>query len=117
MVTFYGYDRCSTCTKAKRALSELGIAFESVDITTNPPDASLLRALLAGGDYKLTDLFNKSGQRYRELGMRDKLKGMSEKEALALLAKEGKLCKRPIVTDGKRHTVGFRPEVFERVWG
>ena len=38
-------------------------------------------------------------------------------EAVDLLAKHGKLCKRPMVTDGKRHTVGFREDIFAGVWG
>jgi arsenate reductase len=33
-----------------------------------------------------------------------------------LLASEGKLIKRPIVTDGTRVTVGFKPEEFEHFW-
>ena len=117
MVRFYGYGRCSTCTKAKKALAELGVTFEDIDITAKPPPLKLLKALLATGEYRLGDLFNRSGQRYRELDMKSRLPEMSEKEALALLTEEGKLCKRPIVSDGRRHTVGYRPEAFAQVWG
>ena len=42
---------------------------------------------------------------------------MSEAEAIALLAANGKLIKRPIVTDGKQYTVGFKKDVFEAAWG
>ena len=42
---------------------------------------------------------------------------MSEEEQLDLLASNGMLIKRPIVTDGKRVTVGFREQQFEEVWG
>lgn len=117
MITFYGYDRCSTCTKAKKALAELGVEFESVDITQKPPPKKLLEALLAGGEYKLADLFNRSGVQYRELNMKEKLKTLTQAEALELLAGNGKLCKRPIVTDGQRHTVGYKPGSFETTWG
>jgi arsenate reductase-like glutaredoxin family protein len=32
------------------------------------------------------------------------------------LAENGRLCKRPIVTDGTRHTVGFDEPVFKESW-
>jgi arsenate reductase len=49
--------------------------------------------------------------------IKEKLATMSQADAVALLAENGKLCKRPIVTDGTRHTVGFKPEVFQDKWG
>jgi len=33
-----------------------------------------------------------------------------------MLASEGRLLKRPIVTDGARVTVGFSAEAFEKTW-
>lgn len=115
MVQFYGYSRCSTCTKAKKALQAAGVAFDEIDITAEPPPRALLEALLEAG-YRLPELFNRSGVQYRELGMKDKLPSMSESEALTLLAGNGRLCKRPIVSDGKRHTVGFVADRFEATW-
>ena len=38
---------------------------------------------------------------------KDKLPTLSEKDALDLLAQNGKLIKRPILTDGKSFVVGF----------
>ena len=40
--------------------------------------------------------------KYRELGLKDKLAEMTEDEATELLASDGMLIKRPIVTDGKK---------------
>jgi arsenate reductase len=54
---------------------------------------------------------------YRELDIKNRLASLTEAEALDLLAAHGKLCKRPIVTDGKRHTVGFKEDVFAATWG
>lgn len=117
MLKFYGYDNCGTCRKAERWLTDQGVAFEKIAIVDTPPPAKLLKEILAGGDYKLSDLFNKSGVQYRELNMKDKLPTMSEADAVKLLAGNGKLCKRPIVTDGKTHTVGFKDDVFAARWG
>jgi arsenate reductase len=55
-------------------------------------------------------LFNVSGMDYRSLGLKDTLPGMSEAEALGLLAGNGNLVKRPFVVGGKKgvHLVGFK---------
>ncbi len=64
----------------------------------------------------LKKFFNTSGMRYRELGLKDKLKDASEDEMYELLASDGMLIKRPIVTDGTNVTLGFNEEQFESVW-
>lgn len=116
MLQFYGYSRCSTCTKAKKALAAAGVEFEEIDITAQPPPKALLKRLLAAG-YRLPQLFNRSGVQYRELAIKDRLPKLSEAEALSLLAGNGRLCKRPIVTDGSRHTVGYDADAFAATWG
>src|SRR5690606_25223746 len=108
----YGYDKCSTCRNAKKWLDRHGIAYEDVAIVDHPPSVKLLKEILRQGDYRLSDLFNKSGMMYREMNLKDKLPSMSEADALKLLAANGKLCKRPIVTDGKKYTVGFKEDDF-----
>ncbi len=116
MIQFYGYDKCSTCRKAKQHLEKLGIAFESIDIVTQPPPRALLAAILKAGDHRLPQLFNRSGELYREMKIKDKLPAMSESAALDLLAKHGKLIKRPIISDGKKFTVGYDASTVEKVW-
>jgi arsenate reductase len=116
-VRFFGYAKCSTCRDAKKHLASLGVEFEDIEITASPPSKAVLAAILKAGDHKLADLFNRSGELYREMNLKDKLPKMSEAAALELLAKHGKLIKRPIVTDGKRHTVGFKEETFTKTWG
>ena len=116
MLTFYGYDKCSTCRKAKALLAKLGVAFKDIDITVNPPSKTTLAAILKTGAYELPALFNKSGEQYRLLKIKDKIKTMTEAQALALLSSNGRLIKRPIVTDGERVTVGFDEKRFSDAW-
>lgn len=117
MLTVYGYMKCDTCRKAIKWLDANGIDHAFIDITADPPSAKRLRAILKGGRYTLRQLFNTSGVLYREMRIKDRLPDMTEAEAISLLAANGKLIKRPIVTDGERFTVGFKPEEFENVWG
>ncbi|WP_432797563.1 Spx/MgsR family RNA polymerase-binding regulatory protein [Poriferisphaera sp. WC338] len=117
MLTLYGYNKCSTCRNAKKYLDQHGLNHTFIDITEQPPPQALLKAILKAGDYQLKDLFNKSGVQYRELNMKDKLPNLSEAEALKLLTQNGKLCKRPIITNGKKYTVGYKEDVMKAVWG
>ena len=110
----YEYKNCDTCRKALKFLHTRKARYESVPIVESPPSAAELKRMLGflkarGGSIK--NLFNTSGQLYRELGVAEKLKeGMSESEAIALLAKNGKLIKRPFAISAKDGRVGFKPD-------
>lgn len=112
---FYGYAKCSTCQKAKKYLAAKHALRES-DITLQPPAKSLLKRAMSSGNYRIKDLLNTSGELYREFKLKDKLAGMSTDAVLDLLVKHGKLIKRPVVSDGKNITVGFKEEVFKKIW-
>lgn len=67
-----------------------------------------------GGSFK--NLFNTSGVQYRELKVAEKIKaGMSESQALALLAENGKLIKRPFLISKEAGTVGFKEDAWARL--
>ena len=114
MITYYHYNKCGTCRKAKKFLDEHGIEYREIDITLNPPPKNALKkALKAKGIKKL---FNTSGVEYREKKIKDKISTMTEVQALDLLTSSGRLIKRPFVVDGNRLTIGFDPKEYEEVW-
>ncbi|TSB48248.1 arsenate reductase family protein [Alkalicoccobacillus porphyridii] len=115
-VTFYHYPKCGTCRKAKKWLEEHEVDVKAVHIVENPPQAATLKDLYQKSGLELKKFFNTSGQKYRELGLKDKLATMSEQEMLELLASDGMLIKRPITTDGQKVTVGFKEAEFEQNW-
>ena len=109
----YQYDGCSTCKKALKFLDQKGIAYERLPIVDQPPtEAELKKMLESVGDLKR--LFNTSGQLYREMGMSEKLKTLTEAQALKLLAKHGKLIKRPFALNSKAALVGFNESEWTR---
>lgn len=116
MLKFYGYKKCDTCRKAEKALDKAGKKYEFIDITEAPPSASALKQMVKQSGAELKKFFNTSGVQYKELKIKDKVAGMGEAEVLALLAGNGRLVKRPIVTDGTRTTVGFQEADFQKVW-
>ena len=68
---------------------------------------------MQGGE--LRRLFNTSGQDYRAAGLKDKLPGMSRDEALARLAANGRLVRRPFLIGPGVGLVGFDPTVWAGV--
>jgi len=112
----YLYPACGTCRKAKKWLGDRHIGVKEIHIVEHPPSREEIKGLFEKSGLELKKFFNTSGQKYRELGLKDKVQTASQDELLDLLASDGMLLKRPIITDGKKVTVGFREAEFERVW-
>ncbi|WP_102694188.1 arsenate reductase family protein [Rummeliibacillus pycnus] len=110
------YPKCTTCRKAQAWLKENGVEFIPQHIVEEPPTKEELANYWKISGLPLKKFFNTSGMKYRELQLKDRLKEMSEDEQLDLLASDGMLIKRPIVTDGQKITLGFKENEFENVW-
>lgn len=107
MLKIYQYPKCGTCRKALKWLDAHGVEYESVDIVTNPPSRRELSALVKQSGLPVRKWFNTSGQSYRQGGFKEKLEKMNDSDAVAALAADGKLIKRPVLVDGDRVLVGF----------
>jgi len=116
MIKFYGYKKCSTCRKAEKALEKSKLDYQFIDITENPPSASVLKKMIKQADAEIKKLFNTSGVQYRELKIKDKLPKLTEIEIFKLLAGNGRLIKRPLITDGEKTTIGFNEAIFKQTW-
>lgn len=106
-IKVYSYSKCSTCRKALRWLDEHEIEFDNVDIVTKPPSKKELSRALELSGVPLAKLFNTSGQSYREGNWSQRLKQVSQSEAIDALAADGKLVKRPLVLGEGFALVGF----------
>lgn len=115
-IQFIQYPKCTTCKKAQKWLDDNGIAYENIHIVDQTPSKEQLKAYYEASGLPLKKFFNTSGMKYRELGLKDKLPTMSEDEQLELLASDGMLIKRPLVTDGKKLTLGFKESDFLETW-
>lgn len=115
MYTFICYDRCGTCQKAEKWLQDNGIEYEKRPIKEENPTAQELKEWKEKSGLPLKSLFNTSGQLYRSMGIKDKLKDMSDEEQFDLLATDGMLVKRPILLAGERVLVGFKEAQWEEL--
>lgn len=113
----YHYAKCGTCRKAIRLLEEMGHELALQDLFIDPPTADELAGLIAKSGLPAQRFFNTSGEVYREMNLKDKTREMDDEQKIRLMASNGRLIKRPVVTDGKRVTVGFREDDFRKIWG
>ncbi|MEK3807276.1 arsenate reductase family protein [Metabacillus sp. SLBN-84] len=113
---YYWYPKCGTCRKAKKWLEDHHLQAQEIHIVENPPSKEDLKSMLDSSGLEIKKFFNTSGQKYRELGLKDKISSMSEDELLGLLASDGMLIKRPLTTDGSKTTVGFKEDQFKETW-
>ena len=101
---------CNKSLKAK------GYELESHNVFETAPSAEAIEELIKRSGLDIKKFFNTSGEVYKEMGLKDVLPGMPDEEKIKLLASNGRLIKRPIVTDGVQVTVGFKDEEYDRVW-
>ena len=97
MLTFYGLKTCDTCRKAKKALDGAHIDYDFHDVR----DDGVTKKQLAGWAQKVgwTTLLNKSSTTWRGLPDAEKT-GLTEAKAVALMAANPTLIKRPIIERG-----------------
>ena len=110
------YPKCSTCKKAQKWLDTAEVVYENIHIVEQTPTKEMLESFYKISGLPLKKFFNTSGNKYKELGLKDKLANMTEEEQLTLLASDGMLIKRPIVTDGQKITLGFKEADFDSTW-
>lgn len=115
-IQFIQYPKCTTCKKAQKWLNENNINYNNIHIVEQTPSKEQLEAFWKASGLPLKKFFNTSGLKYKELQLKDKLPTMTEDERLQLLASDGMLIKRPITTDGKKVTLGFKESDFEETW-
>ncbi len=116
-VLFLWYPRCSTCQKAKKWLDEHNIVYETRDIKEDRPNAAELKTWYEKSGLELKRFFNTSGMVYKSMNLKDKLPHLSEEDALALLAADGMLVKRPLLIAENGVLAGFREAAYQELLG
>lgn len=110
----YLYSKCDTCRKAKRYLTENGVDFTAISIRETPPSLSELQQMLEAFGGEVRKLFNTSGMDYRQGNYKEKLKTLSNEQALLALSKNGNLIKRPFVISDTIALVGFKTDQWDK---
>ena len=114
MLKYICYPKCTTCQKAQKWLDQKEIKYEIRDIKINNPSYGELEEWYKKSGLPLKRFFNTSGLIYKSMGLKDKLPGMTEEEALRLLASDGMLVKRPILIGDDFVLTGFKESEWEK---
>jgi len=113
MTTLYGIKNCDTMKKARVWLDAHKIAYAFHDYKAS----GIYKATLEGWARKVgwESLLNRAGTTFRKLPDADR-DGLTEKKAVALMLAQPSMIKRPVLDKGGKLTVGFKPEVYDRVF-
>ena len=90
---------------------DLGAELDERDYAKVPLSASELKEMFAGRDPR--DFLNARSPAFKAMGLAGK--SLTPEQALALMAKEPNLIKRPIVVAGKHMLAGFDREKLRAV--
>ncbi len=111
-VILYCHPRCGTCRKAKTWLKEHQVEFEEINLLEKHPGTEEIIQWAAQAKREIRQCFNTSGQRYRELNLKEQLKTMDKERAAELLGSDGMLVKRPVLVCEKGTAFGFKEEEY-----
>lgn len=113
-VTLYGIRNCDTMKKARAWLEARAIDYRFHDYKAAGADPALLRAW--AGALGWESLLNRAGTTFRKLPEAERA-GLDEAKALALMAAQPAMIKRPVLDLDGRLLVGFKPERYEEAFG
>lgn len=112
--TLYGIKACDTMKKARAFLDGAGIAYAFHDYKTQGIAPERLKAWCAALGWEA--VLNRAGTTFRKLDDTDKA-GLDADKAIALMAAQPSMIRRPVLDLGDRLLVGFKPEAYAAAFG
>ena len=114
MTTIYGIPNCDTMKKARTWLDKHKVAHGFHDYKK----AGIEKATLEGWVKKVgwEILLNRAGTTFKKLPDADK-DGITEKKAIVLMLAQPSMIKRPVLEAKGKITVGFKPEIYQALFG
>ena len=113
-ITIYGIKNCDTMKKARTWLDAHDVAYAFHDYKAEGIDKASLERWSKELGWEI--LLNRAGTTFRTLPEKDK-EGLNEKKAIALMIAQPSMIKRPVLDVGGKLTVGFKPDVYVKVFG
>jgi len=113
MITLYGINNCDTVRKAKRWLDEQNIDYVFHDLRKSPLDLKAWSKIIKNTDQDA--LLNRRGTTWRKLS--DQEKEVSTPQMVAdLLLQYPAIMKRPLLVKDNQYHIGFKPDMYERIF-
>jgi Spx/MgsR family transcriptional regulator len=107
--TIYGIKACDTMKKAREWLDRRGVAYAFHDYKASGVSLAALQGWARQVGWQV--LLNRAGTTFR--GLPDAAKAdLDEAKAIALMAAQPSMIKRPVLDVDGQLTVGFKPEIY-----
>lgn len=114
-IVIYGIKTCDTMKKARAWLEGRDVDYRFHDYKAAGVDPAKLKGWAKEVGWET--LLNRAGTTFRKLPDAEK-EGLTEAKALALMAGQPSMIKRPVLErDGGGLVVGFKPETYEKAFG
>lgn len=113
-VTIYGIRNCDTMKKARSWLDAHGVAYRFHDYKAAGIEPPVLERWADAVGWEV--LLNRAGTTFRGLPEADR-QGLGPAKAIALMAAQPSMIKRPVLDLGGRLLVGFKPENYAAAFG
>jgi arsenate reductase (glutaredoxin) len=110
-ITIYGIKNCDTMKKARAWLDGHGVAYDFHDYKTAGIAKDKLKQWSDEVGWDM--LLNRAGTTFKKLPDTDK-EGLNERKALALMAAQPSMIKRPVLDLGGKLLVGFKEDVYAK---
>jgi len=111
MITLYGIKNCDTVKKARAWLDAHKIVYQFHDYKTAGIDRAALTHWAKQLGWEV--LLNRAGTTFRKLSDADKA-NLTETKAIALMLVQPSMIKRPVLDNGGKLLVGFKPELYAK---
>ena len=108
-ITLYGIKACDTMKKARTWLESHGVEYRFHDYKSEGIDKKTLEGWVRALGWET--VLNRAGTTFRKLSDSDK-QGLTEKKAVALMAAQPSMIKRPMLDVGGKLNAGFKPEIY-----
>jgi len=109
-IILYGIKNCDTVKKARRWLETQQLEYIFHDFRVDGLTEDMLKDFLKHVDRET--LLNKRGTTWRKLS-EDQKQGISKQKAIALMAENPTLIKRPVLDHERGYLVGFSEGIYE----
>jgi arsenate reductase len=114
MATIYGIPNCDTMKKARVWLDAHKVVHDFHDYKKLGIDKPTLESWVKKVGWEV--LLNRAGTTFKKLPDADR-EGLTEKKAVTLMLAQPAMIKRPVLEAKGKLTVGFKPEIYEKLLG
>lgn len=113
-MTLYGIPNCDTVKRARAWLAEHGVDYEIHDYKRAGVPEELLDRWIARVGWEV--LLNRAGTTFRKLPDVERA-DLDAAKARAIMLAHPSTIRRPVLIDGERLEIGFKPERYAALFG